>query len=235
MWFIQTSVDALVLSTDNAGRTTLTGSVTAWNHIIRNSQHHADKDGIELASAALHWSIWPWQQSGSRIHVNDNPAIAPILLQMIRDEPHRACVFANYRPQGKRQIDATIELVIVVPPDQFNQYESLVRFAMTMPTGMLTLTTRDPLVVGDAQHDMKSASLIGPGKNCLLEGLELVVSRAKPTPFTGRDLQIDRRAVPTTDASSHPANDFADERYLFRAEPTAEPAVETEESKPRIN
>lgn len=234
MWFIQTSVDALVLPTDNAGRTTLTGSVAAWNHIIRNSQHDAEKGGIELASAALNWSICPWQQSGSRIHVNENPAIPPDLLQMIRDEPHRACVFANYHPQGKRQVDTTIELGIVVPPDHFNHYESLVRFAMTMPTGMLTLTTRDPLIVGDAQHDLDNASLIGPGTNCLLEGLELVVSRAKPTTFTKDDLRMDRRAVPKSDANAQVVNDFADEWYLFRAEPTAEPAVENDENKPRI-
>ncbi|MEP6779457.1 MAG: hypothetical protein ABJC26_06170 [Gemmatimonadaceae bacterium] len=230
MWFIQTSVDALVLPSDNAGRTTLTGSVPAWHHIIRNSQHDAETDGVQLASAALHWSIWPWQQNGSRIHVNDNPAIAPQLLQMVRDEPHRACAFANFRPQGKRQLDASIELGIVVPPDHFTRYESLVRFAMTMPTGMLTLTTRDPLVVSNAQHEITRASLMGPGNNCLLEELELVVSRAKPTKFSKRDLQLDRRAVPKSDATAHLANDFGDEWYLFRAEPTDE----TEEDKARV-
>lgn len=230
MWFIQTSVDALALPTDKEGRTTLSGTVPAWNHIIRNSQHDAEKGGVELASAALHWSIWPWQQNGSRIHVNDNAAIAPQLLQMVRDEPHRACVFANFRAQGKRQLDASIEIGIVVSPDHFDRYKSLVRFAMTMPCGMLTLTTHDPLVVDDTQNDVPAASLIGAGTNCLLEGLELVVSRAKPIKFSKRDLQIDRRAVPTSDVNSHLRSDFGDEWYLFRVEPTAE----TEEDKTRV-
>ena len=220
VWFIQTSVDALILPTDSVGRTTLSGNVAAWYHIIRNSAQCVEKNGNVLASARLRWSIWPWQQNGSRIHVNDNTAISPQLLQMVRDEPHRVCAFANFRPNGKRQLDATVELGIVVPPDRFTRYESLVQFAMTLPSGTITLTLPDPMVFDEMKDDTHSATLIEPGHSCLIEGIELVVSRAKPAKFSRRDLQVDRRAAPVAQVVANALNDPGDEWYLFRRDET---------------
>ena len=139
---------------------------------------------------------------------------------MVRDEPHRVCTQATLGAHGKRQSDSTIELHIVVPPDQFSRYEASVQFAMTLPSGMIALTLPDPLVA--SHYSDKPRHLLSHGQSCLMEGLEIVVSRAKVTKFTRRDLQVERRAPRIVEAPAHVLNDHGDEWYLFRREEAEE-------------
>ncbi|MDQ6610951.1 MAG: hypothetical protein M3Y64_00845 [Gemmatimonadota bacterium] len=226
MWFIQTSVDALSLPTDSAGRTVLTGQVPGWHHIVRFSTPGAERNCGALVSARLQWSIWPWQQNGSRIHLDDSAAMPQELLQMVRNDPHRACSLAEFRADGKRTLDATLQLSIVVPPEQFIRYETLIRFAMTLPSGTVSLTLPEPVRPFEGEPAENSATFIAPGEGCLMEGLELAVARAKPKKFTRRDLQADRRVQPSLEVPAHALNEHGDEWYLFRRD---EPQPETNE------
>jgi len=221
MWFIQTPVDTLALPTDNVGRTTLTGSVIAWHHMVRDNTF-AEGDRAAITGMPISWSIWAWQQVGRRVQLHDAITMHEPLADMVRAEPFRCCVFTRFPEPGKRQSDKTIELIMVVPPEQFTRYESLVQFAMTLPAGHVSMTLRSPVVPTVEFAVAESHTLITPGTHSLTEGLEMVVARGKTTEFSSADLRQERRSVPPARGPAHILHDDGDDWLLFAAEPVSE-------------
>lgn len=230
MWFIQTPVDALALPTDNVGRTTLTGSVTPWHHLVRDNTF-AEADRAAISEMPVNWSIWAWQQVGRRVQLHDTIAAHESLAEMVRAEPFRCCVFAKFPQPGKRQSDNTIELIMVVPPEQFNRYESLVQFAMTLPAGHVSMTLRSPVVPTQEIAVGERHTLIMPGTHSLTEGLEMVIARGKVTKFSSADLRRERRSAPPARGPAHLLHDDGDDWLLFAAEPMSELGVLEDSAK----
>lgn len=227
MWFIQTSVDALLLPTDGAGRTTLTGTATAWYHLVRDAAYSVESR-TEIVSAPVRWSIWPWQQLGRRVLLPEPLVGHEALSFMVRAEPTRACVFAHFPKPGKRKSDGTIEVIVVVPPEHFARYESLVHFAMTLPDGYLALTFPAPAVSRDHEDGAPARALIQPGLSAVMEGMEMVVARAKPSKFTKADIRTERRVHQPHAANQSAVHDDDEEWLLFAAAPIHEPTDDSE-------
>ncbi|MEO7997561.1 MAG: hypothetical protein ABI852_08955 [Gemmatimonadaceae bacterium] len=229
MWFIQTSVDALALPTDSVGRTTLTGSADAWNHLVRDNSFDGDERSA-ISNTPLKWSIWAWQQLGRRVQLHDAIAAHEPLAEMVRAEPMRACVFARFPKPGKRQADNTLELIVVVPPEQFARYETLVQFAMTLPSGHVSISVPSPLAILNADANVTNRSLITPGTNGLVEGLEMVVARGQVKTLSKTDLRSERRSAPTVHAPANLLHDDGDDWLLFAAD-RQEEVPELEDSR----
>lgn len=217
MWYIQTPVDALALPTDSVGRTTLTGSVGTWHHLVRDNSFDAD-ERLAISNMPLKWSIWAWQQFGRRVQLHDTIAAHEPLADMVRTEPMRACVFARFPKPGKRQADNTLELIVVVPPEQFARYETLVQFAMTLPSGHVSITVPSPVAQRDADGSIATRSLITPGTAGLVEGLEMTVARGAATKLSKTDLRSERRSTPTVQAPANLLHDDGDDWLLFAAD-----------------
>lgn len=230
MWFIQTSVDALALPTDSVGRTTLTGSVGAWDHMVRDNSFDAEERSI-LSNTPLKWSIWAWQQFGRRVQLHDAIVMHEPLAEMVRTEPMRACVFARFPRPGKRQADNTLEVIVVVPPEQFARYESLVQFAMTLPSGHVSITVPAPIAMVGVDGNATSRSLITPGTIGLVEGLEMVVARGTTVKLSKTDLRSERRSTPTVHAPANLLHDDGDDWLLFAADRQEEVPVLEEQRK----
>ena len=222
MWFIQTPVDTLALPTDNVGRTTLTGSVLPWYQLVRDNTF-AEGDRAAISEMPVKWSIWAWQQMGRRVQLHDTIAMHEPLAEMVRAEPYRACVFTRFPKAGKRQSDNTIELIMVVPPEQFGRYETLVQFAMTLPAGHVSMTLPSPVVPLLEMAVAKSHTLIRPGTHSLTEGVEIVVARGVVTKLGSADLRQERRNSPPTRGPAHILHDDGDDWLLFAAKPSESP------------
>ncbi|MEP6833728.1 MAG: hypothetical protein ABJB74_10045 [Gemmatimonas sp.] len=229
MWFIQTPVDTLALPTDNVGRTTLTGSVIAWNHLVRD--HTFDEsDRAAISGMPIRWSIWAWQQLGRRVQLHDTIAMHEPLADMVRTEPFRVCALVRFPEPGKRQSDNTIELIMVVPPEQFSRYEALVQFAMTLPAGHVAMTLPSPVVPANELAVVQSSRLIVPGTYSLMEGVEMVIARGTATKLSNADLRPERRSAPELRGPAHLLHDDGDDWLLFASEvvneqvPSADPA-----------
>lgn len=216
MWFIQTPVDTLALPTDNVGRTTLMGSVLPWYQLVRDNTF-AESDRAAISEMPVKWSIWAWQQLGRRVQLHDTIAMHEPLAEMVRAEPYRACVFTRFPQPGKRQSDNTIELIMVVPPEQFSRYESLVQFAMTLPAGQVSLTLPSPVVPTLEMAVGKSHTLVTPGTHSLTEGVEMVVARGVPAKLSSADLRQERRNSPAARAPAHILHDDGEDWLLFAA------------------
>ena len=221
MWFIQTPVNTLTLPTDNVGRTTLTGSVISWHHMVRDNTF-GESDRAAISGMPVNWSIWSWQQAGRRVQLHDTIAAHEPLAGMVRAEPFRACVFTRFPSPGKRQSDNTIELIMVVPPEQFSRYESLVQFAMTLPQGHVSMTLQSPVVATQEMAVAASRTIITPGSHSLTEGLEMVVARSKAAKLSSADLRQERRSAPPARGPAHILHDDGDDWLLFAAEPVSE-------------
>lgn len=230
MWFLQTSVDALLLPTDGAGRTTLTGNVSPWHHLVRNTAH-AVSARTQIVEAPVRWSIWPWQQAGRRVQLPAALAGNESLAFMVRAEPARACVYAHFPEPGKRKSDRTIELIVVVPPEHFNRYEALIHFAMTLPSGFVGLTVPAPALLRDGEEGGHASTLIGPGSSAVMEGMEMVVARGKLQKYGRGDIRTERRLLRFSNARGEVVHDDDDEWLLFAASPLHEQA-ETLENLP---
>jgi hypothetical protein len=227
MWFIQTSVDALLLPTDGAGRCTLTGSATAWQHLVRGGGFTVDARA-DVAEMPVRWSIWPWEQAPRRVQLPDALAGYESLAFMVRAEPTKACVFVNFPKPGKRKNDGIIEVIVVVPPETFSRYETLVHFAMTLPAGYVALTLPAPAVTREHEAADGAPVLIEPGSNALMQGLEMVVARAKPQKFSKADIRPERRSTTVTKTNGLRTSEEDEEWLAFAAAPIHE-QVELEE------
>ena len=230
MWFIQTTVETLALPTDNVGRSRLTGSVTAWHHLVRDNTF-AEPDRAAISQMPINWSIWGWQQLGRRVQLHDTIAMHEPLAEMVRAEPYRCCVFTRFPESGKRQSDRTIELIMVVPPEQFSRYEALVQFAMTLRAGHVSMTLRSPVLPTKEIALAKSQTLITPGTHSLTEGAEMVVARGKATKMSSADLRPERRSAPPEHGPAHILHDDGDDWLLFAAEPVSEPGILEDSAK----
>jgi hypothetical protein len=217
MWSLHTAVETLALPTDSVGRTTLTGTAGAWHHLVRESSHDNDNRAA-ISAMPVRWSIWAWQQLGRRVQLHDTISSHELLADMVRAEPFRACILARFPEPGKRQADNTIELIVVVPPEQFDRYESLVQFAMTLPSGHISMTIPSPLVQAHEIGEVAEPRLITPGTSSLMEGLEMVVARGKAEKLTRADLRRDRRARKERGGPAHLLQDDGDDWLLFAAE-----------------
>ena len=193
MWHIQTPVDGLLLPTDTAGRLRLTGHVPPWHHVVRQRERGAEKNESSLSDAPLTWEIRPWHQIGNRLYLQDATEFQDGLLQMVRSNAQSACTLATFPPRGKRASDGTVQLIVIVPPERFSQYEALVRFAMSLPSGSVNLTLPTPFVMDVEQPHPTHHHLLSPGSTSLLEEIELAVSRAPIIPFTRQDQRPERR------------------------------------------
>ncbi|MBC8088582.1 MAG: hypothetical protein H7Z40_15055 [Phycisphaerae bacterium] len=229
MWFIQTSVDALLIPTDQTGRSTLTGTAASWHHLVRDSAYGVDARA-DIASAPVRWSIWPWQQSGRRVQLPEALVGNEPLAFMVRAEPTRACVFADFPKPGKRRSDSTIEVIVVVPPEHFSRYESLVHFAMTLPAGYVGLTVPAPALMRDREDGAHARSLITPGTSAAMEGMEMVIARARAHKYNKSEIRPERRIMSVDAAPSSNRHDDDDEWLLFAAAPIHEQSEELETS-----
>ncbi len=229
MWFIQTSVDALLLPTDGVGRSTLTGNAASWHHLVRDSAFSSESRA-EIAAAPVRWSIWPWHHTGRRVQLPEALAKHESLAFMVRAEPTRACVFARFPLPGKRTMDSTIEVIVVVPPEHFSRYEALVHFAMTIPSGYLGLTLPAPALTRDCDDAAHPPTLVAPGRHAMMEGMEMVVARAKPQKYTKSDIREERRIVPAFGSQTEFAHDDDEEWLLFAAAPIHEQTEALENS-----
>jgi hypothetical protein len=207
------------------------GSVLPWYHLVRTNTFAAD-ERTDLAATPVQWSIWTWEQVGRRIQLHDTIVAHEPLAEMVRAEPLRPCVFSKFPLPGKRASDKTIELVVVVPPEQFARYESLVKLAMALPTGHLAITFPAPAVVNPDRHGDSKPHLISPGLSCLTEGLEMVVSRAPAKEFSTADLRSERRSAPAVHAPAKILHDDGDDWLLFAAE---QPLEKQEPAEPSID
>lgn len=228
MWFIQTPVETLALPTDSVGRTTLTGTVGAWQHLVRDNTFGAD-ERASISAMPMRWSIWAWQQTGRRVLVHDTIAMHEPLADMVRAEPFRVCLYARYPEPGKRQSDNTLELIVVVPPEQFERYEALVQFAMTLPAGHVSMTIPSPAVPPVELGTIAEPVIITPGTYSLMEGLEMVVARSNAEILSIADLRSERRRRAAARGPAHLLPDDGDDWLLFAsesiAETTSEPVV----------
>lgn len=221
MWFIQTPVDALALPTDHDGRTTLTGRASAWHHLVRDNTF-AEADRGAISEMPLQWSLCAWQQVGRRVQLHESIAIHEHLAEMVRVEPYRACVLARYPQPGMRQSDNTLELIIVVSPEQFTRYEALLRFAMTLPAGHVSLTLPSPVVPSQEIGDVSAPRLITPGTYSLVEGLKVVIARGAALKMSSDDLRQERRSAPVAQNPAHLLDEETDDWLLFAAQAVAE-------------
>lgn len=220
MWYLQTAVESLILPTDAEGHTTLAGNIAPWHHVVRSGSHSVE-ERIAIAAAPVRWTIWAWQQRARRVLLPDALAANQALARMMRAQPSRACAWAHFPKPGKRRSDQTIEVVVVVPPDHFSRYESLVRFAMTMASGSVALTLpvpAVPAVPGKEGHPTPDP-LIGPASEAVMEGMEMVVSRAKGQKFGRGDLRAERRTPGEDTRSPTLSPDEDDDWLLFAAAP----------------
>lgn len=220
MWFIQTPVDALALPTDSAGHATLTGNVIAWHHLVRDSSFGAD-ERLLISNVPVKWSIWAWQQMGRRVQLPDAITVHEPLADMVRAEPMRACVFARFPKVGKRQADNTIELIVVVPPEQFARYESLVQFAMTLPSGHVSITVPSPVVAHRSDATATDRALIAPDSYGLIEGLGMTVARGKAQLLSKTEIRGERRTVPAVEVPANLLHDDGEDWLLFAADQSA--------------
>ena len=229
MWFLQTEVESLMLPADGAGRAMLVGTVTPWHHLVRDTVHSMQSRET-IATAPVRWSIWPWQNSGRKVQLPQSLAHLEDLEFMVRTDPSRVCLLAKFPTPGRRTSDGTIELIAVVPPEQFNRYDQLVRFAMTMPSGFLGMTIKAPAIFREEADGIRHAALIEPGTHALMEGIELVIARAKPQTFTKDDIRPERRlsAINADEIESREEDD--DEWMMFAAVPAEEEAEAVEDS-----
>lgn len=240
MWFIQTSVDTLALPTDSEGRPTLTGSASAWQHLVRDSAFPSD-ERARISEMPINWTMWAWQQVGRRVQLHNTVAVHLELAEMVRTEPFRACVLVRFPQPGKRQADNVINVIIVLPPEQFARYEALVKFAMTLPAGLVAITMPAPVALAEQSDSALSdpayvhtlhmvgpertrdsvngedCRLVVPGTQALLEGLEMVVARSAPTLMSKADLRGERRGEPQIHAAAKLLQDNGDDWLLFRA------------------
>lgn len=232
MWYLQTPVESLILPTDAVGHTTLAGNIAPWHHVVRSGSH-AVEERIAIASAPVRWTIWAWQQRARRAVLPDALASNHALARLMRTQPAHACAWAHFPKPGKRRSDRTIEVVVVVPPDHFSRYASLVQFAMTMSSGYVALTLPVPVVPAlPRQEDGPTLdSLIAPAREAVMEGMEMVVSRAKVQKFDRGDLRAERRTFGESVLSDDLSPDEDDDWLLFAAAPpvkamlTPEPCV----------
>lgn len=227
MWFIQTPVETLALPTDSVGRTTLTGTVAAWHHLVRDNTFSVESRE-SISAMPVKWSIWAWQQLGRRVQLHDAIATHEALADMVRAEPMRASALARFPKAGKRQADNTIELIVVVPPEQFTRYEALVQFAMTLPSGFVSISVPSPVVSVGEDIDGQARALIAPDSGALIEGLEMVIARGNVQTLSKTDLRNERRSSPTVHAPAVLLQDDGDDWLLFAADRTDE-TIETEE------
>lgn len=217
MWFLQTSVDALALPTDSVGRVALTGNVASWHHLVREHTFGADERAA-ISTMPLRWSIWAWQQAGRRVLLHDTVSMHEPLAEMVRAEPMRACIFTRFPTPGKRLADNTLEMIVVVPPEHFDRYESLVRFAMTLPCGHVSMTVRSPVAINEQGALSDVRELVVPGQVALAEGLEFVVARSKPEKLSKTDLRAERRSAPMMHSPANLLYDEGDDWLLFAAD-----------------
>lgn len=226
MWFIQTPVDALAIPTDSVGHTALTGSVSVWHHLVRDNSFGTDERAL-ISNTPLKWSIRAWQQMGRRVQLHDAIAAHEPLAEMVQAEPMRAYILALFPKTGKRQADNTIELIVVVPPEQFARYESLVQFAMTLPSGHLSITVPSPIVARQTDATDTDRTLIGPDSYALLEGMGMTVARGKAQTLSKTELRGERRTVPVVQPPANILHDDGDDWLLFAAAPKeGTPALE---------
>lgn len=221
MWYLQTPVESLLLPTDAEGHPTLAGNIAPWHHVVRSGSHSVD-ERISIASAPVRWTIWAWQQRARRVLLPDALAANQALARMMRVQPSRACAWTHFPKPGKRRSDQTIEVVVVVPPDHFSRYESLVRFAMTMASGYVALTLPVPAVPAvprKEDDDLAPDPLIGPASEAVMEGMEMVVSRAKVQKFGRGDLRAERRTLEGNALPHTLSPDEDDDWLLFAAAP----------------
>ena len=226
MWYIQTAVDALALPTDGAGRTTLTGETTAWQHLVRDNAFGIDERAA-ISAVPITWSIWAWQQLGRRVQLHDVIAQHVALVEAVRAEPMRVSALARFPKAGKRLADNVIELIFVVPPDQFARYESLVHFAMTLPSGHISLTVPSPVLTPEFGADTNVHPLMHADSCVLLHSLELVVARGAAQTVSTIDLRNERRSAPRVHTPATLIVDDGDDWLLFAANRSDEtPALE---------
>ena len=131
----------------------------------------------------------------------------------------------DFPEPGNRQTDNTIEVIMVVPPEQFVRYESLLQFAMTLPAGHVSMTLRSPTVPVREFAVAESRVLVTPGTHSLTEGVEMVVSRASSTKMSKDDLRPERRKSQELRGPAHILHDDGDDWLLFAAEPAVEPGL----------
>ena len=229
MWFIQTPVDALALPSDELGRTTLTGKCLAWYHLV-NDHAFSEHERSAIAEMPVQWSMSAWQEVGRRVQLPDAIVAHEELGEMVRAEPYRACVLARYPQPGKRQSDKTLELIVVVPPEQFTRYEELVRFAMMLPAGHVSMTLASPVVPPPVLATTDLPRLITPGTRSLMEGMEIVVARGEATKKSAADLRPERRRAPVSQDAAHLLEEAGDDWLLFAAQSAAEVANGTEQT-----
>lgn len=225
MWFLQTSVDAIALPTDSVGQIALTGNVTPWHHLVREHTFGTDERAA-ISEMPLRWSIWSWQQAGRRVLLHDTVAMHEPLAEMVRAEPMRACIFTRYPLPGKRLGDKTLEMIVVVPPEHFARYESLIRFAMTLPTGHVSMSVRSPAAYHGEEETQGTRQLVVPGQVSVAEGLEMVVARSKPEKLAKTDLRNERRTSPMMHSPANLIYDDGDDWLLFAAQPEATNSLE---------
>lgn len=240
MWFIQTSIDTLALSTDSEARPTLTGSASAWQHLVRDSAFPPEERAL-ISDMRIYWTMRAWQQVGRRVQLHNTAAAHLELAEMVRTEPFRACVLVRFPQPGKRQADSVIDIIIVLPPEQFARCEALVKFTMTLPAGHVAITMPAPIALTEqsdralsdpdsvhalhmigAERTRNSVNtddcrLVEPGTQALLEGLQMVVSRAAPTLMSRADLRGERRSVPQVRVAAKLLQDDGDDWLHFRA------------------
>lgn len=229
MWFLQTEVESLMLPADGSGRAMLVGTVSPWNHLVRDTVHSMESRQA-IAAAPVRWSVWPWHNSGRKVQLPASLAHHEDLEFMVRTDPSRVCLLARYPKPGRRASDGTIELIAIVPPEHFNRYDQLVRFAMTMPSGYLGMTIKAPAIFREEADGIRHTALIEPGTHALMEGIELVVARAKPHGFTRDDVRPERR-VSAVDADQLADRDEDDDEWMmFAAVPVEEEPESIEDS-----
>lgn len=216
MWSLQTEVESLMLPADGAGRAMLVGTVAPWNHLVRDTNHSIESREA-IAAAPVRWSIWPWHNSGRKVQLPASLAHHEDLEFMVRTDPSRVCLLARYPKPGRRVSDATIELVAIVPPEQFARYDQLVRFAMMMPSGYLGMTIKAPATFREEADGIRHAALIEPGTHALMEGIELVVARTKPQGFTKADIRPERRSSGVAPEQLEEPDEYDDEWMMFAA------------------
>lgn len=229
MWSLQTEVESLMLPADGSGRAMLVGTVMPWDHLVRDTVHSMESREA-IVAAPVRWSIWPWHNSGRKVQLPQSLAHHEDLEFMVRTDPSRACLLARYPKPGRRSADGTIELIVVVPPEQFNRYDQLVRFAMTMPSGYLGMTIKAPAIFREEADGIRHAALIEPGTHALMEGIELVVARAKPQAFTKADIRPERRLSAVAAEQLEEREEDDDEWMMFAAVQIEEDAEVVEDS-----
>ena len=151
---------------------------------------------------------------------------------MVRSNAQNACTLASFPKPGKRSLDSTVLLTIVVPPDRFTQYELQVRFAMTLPSGSLNITLPTPYVF-DPHGSATSQRLLSPGQTALLDEIELAVSRAPLTVYTRRDLRTERRVPESVEEVQQPIVHDDSDWLTFRRDESLAGTASPDLARPR--